>query len=208
MNIITGSLPYRSGEAILLQPPLETGDVRPMGASDSRIRIPVGIHQFPASVTVSDHYTSQGHRQEIGAHRGDQATSPKNAIEKVHPQQVCFLSSCFPHHEEIGRMETHPQPTASKQGHKAPSVQDGIPGSGTPRAQERRWGATLDFRDAYLHIAIDPSDKKWLGFCINEHTYRFKSLPFGLSTAPRTFTRIVKVVRGTSEEREFRCSYT
>ena len=51
-----------------------------------------------------------------------------------------------------------------------------------------------NLKDAYLHIAIDPSDKKWLGFSIDEQTYRFKSLPFGLSTAPRTFTRIVKVV--------------
>ena len=69
MTINIGSLPCRwGGEAILPQPPLETGDVQPTGASDSRIRIPVGIHQFPAYVPVSDHYTSQGHRQEIGAH--------------------------------------------------------------------------------------------------------------------------------------------
>ena len=63
-----------------------------------------------------------------------------------------------------------------------------------PELKKGWWGATPDLKDAYLHIAIDPSDKKWLGFCIDGQTYRFKSLPFRLSTAHRTFTRIVKVV--------------
>ncbi len=35
---------------------------------------------------------------------------------------------------------------------------------------------------------------KWLGFAINGNTYRFRCPPFGLSTAPRTFTRVVKVI--------------
>ena len=120
----------------------------------------------------------------------------KNAIERVHPQQVNLLPvQFFPHHKEIGRMETHPQPAISQRAHKAPSIQDGIPRAAVlPELKKGWWGATLDLKDAYLHIAIDPSDKKWLGFCIDGQTYRFKSLPFGLSTAPRTFTQIVKVV--------------
>ena len=51
------------------------------------------------------------------------------------------------------------------------------------------WGATLDLKDAYLHIPVKLSDRKWLGFCIGSQNYRYKVLPFGLSTVPRTFTR-------------------
>ncbi len=57
-----------------------------------------------------------------------------------------------------------------------------------------QWGATLDLQDAYLHIPIDPGSQKWLRFALNNRAYQFQVLPFGLSTAPRTFTRIVKVI--------------
>jgi hypothetical protein len=39
--------------------------------------------------------------------------------------------------------------------------------------------------------------RKWLGFVIDDKVYRFKCLPFGLATAPRTFTRVVKVIAET-----------
>ena len=118
----------------------------------------------------------------------------KNAIEKVHPQQVCFLSSFFLTTKKSGEwrpilnlrpLNKHIKPRRFKMESLAAVL---------PELKKGWWGATLDLKDAYLHIAIDPSDKKWLGFSIDGQTYRFKSLPFGLSTAPRTFTRVVKVV--------------
>ena len=57
-----------------------------------------------------------------------------------------------------------------------------------------QWAASLDLKDAYLHIPIHRDDRKWLRFHINGQAYRFKCLPFGLSTAPRVFTRVVGVV--------------
>lgn len=56
------------------------------------------------------------------------------------------------------------------------------------------WGTTLDLKDAYLHVAVHPSSRKWLSFAIRDRAYQFTVLPFGLSTAPRTFTRVVKAV--------------
>ena len=56
------------------------------------------------------------------------------------------------------------------------------------------WGATPELKDAYLHVPVKLSDRKWLGFCIGSQNYRYKVLPFGLSTAPRAFTWVVKVV--------------
>ena len=118
----------------------------------------------------------------------------KNAIEKVQPTRVCFQSNFFLTTKKSGdwrpilnlrALNKHIKPRRFKMESLAAVL---------PELQTGWWGATLDLKDAYLHIAIDPSDRKWLGFSIDGQTYRFKSLPFGLSTAPRTFTRVVKVV--------------
>jgi len=53
------------------------------------------------------------------------------------------------------------------------------------------WTTSIDLRDAYLHIPIHHLDHKWLRFKILGQAYAFRCLPFGLSTAPRVFTRVV-----------------
>ena len=53
---------------------------------------------------------------------------------------------------------------------------------------------SVDLEDAYFHVAIRPEDRKFLRFAYNGKVYEFLVLPFGLSTAPRTFTRIVRSV--------------
>ncbi len=63
-----------------------------------------------------------------------------------------------------------------------------------PELSKGWYAASIDLKDAYLHIPIHPSHRKWLSFCIDRVVYQFRVLPFGLSTAPRTFTRIVKVI--------------
>jgi hypothetical protein len=57
-----------------------------------------------------------------------------------------------------------------------------------------KWATSLDLKDAYLHVPIFRSHQKWLRFHIAGQAYAFRCLPFGLSTAPRVFTRIVKEV--------------
>jgi len=56
------------------------------------------------------------------------------------------------------------------------------------------WATSIDLRDAYLHIPIHPSHQRWLRFKVGNQAYAFRCLPFGLSTAPRVFTRVVKSV--------------
>lgn len=53
----------------------------------------------------------------------------------------------------------------------------------------------LDIKDAYLHCAIKADHQKYLSF-INDtgDSFCFKALPFGLSSAPRWFTKIMKEV--------------
>lgn len=54
--------------------------------------------------------------------------------------------------------------------------------------------ATLDLKDAYYLVSIDEEYTKYLRFKFNGKTYEFTCLPFGLSTAPYVFTKILKPV--------------
>ena len=54
------------------------------------------------------------------------------------------------------------------------------------------WAMSLDLKDAYLHVPIFPGHKKYLRFALGPHEhFQFRCLCFGLSTAPRTFTKVV-----------------
>ena len=62
--------------------------------------------------------------------------------------------------------------------------------------QPGRWATSLDLKDAYLHVPVHRDHRPWLGFIFEGQAYQFRSLPFGLSTAPRTFTRLTRVLEG------------
>lgn len=56
------------------------------------------------------------------------------------------------------------------------------------------WFASIDLTDAYFSIPIHESDWKYLKFYWDGKLYYFKVLVFGLSLAPRVFTRICKPI--------------
>ncbi len=51
------------------------------------------------------------------------------------------------------------------------------------------WFMSLDLKDAYFHIQVAPHHRRVLRFAFKGVDYQYKILPFGLSLAPRTFTR-------------------
>ena len=57
-----------------------------------------------------------------------------------------------------------------------------------------KWAISIDLRDAYFHVAVAPEHTRYLRFAYNGRAFDFLVLPFGLSTAPRVFTRIVRVI--------------
>jgi hypothetical protein len=54
--------------------------------------------------------------------------------------------------------------------------------------------ASIDLKDAYYSVAVHPSDRKYLQFYWGDQCFQFTSLPMGLSSAPRVFTKIMKPV--------------
>nr|XP_033788678.1 meckelin [Geotrypetes seraphini] len=54
--------------------------------------------------------------------------------------------------------------------------------------------ASLNLIEAYLHIPIFPDHRKYLQFHVLGQHFQFVALPFGLVTAPWTFTKVMAVV--------------
>jgi len=57
------------------------------------------------------------------------------------------------------------------------------------------WVFKLDLKDAYFQVPIHKNSRKFLRLEFMGKIYQFRALPFGVSTAPWIFTRLVKVVK-------------
>ena len=57
------------------------------------------------------------------------------------------------------------------------------------------WVMSIDFKDAYFHIPINSQCRNYLHFYVQDQSYQFKSLPFGLSTVSMEFKMVVKEVK-------------
>jgi hypothetical protein len=60
--------------------------------------------------------------------------------------------------------------------------------------KEVKTKVSLDLSDAYLHVPMHHSTRKYLRFAIDDRVYTFHALPFGLSTSPWVFTRVMNAV--------------
>jgi len=63
--------------------------------------------------------------------------------------------------------------------------------------------ATLDIEDAYLLVPIHTSHRRFLRFQWGGAIYEFTALPFGLSTAPFIFTKIIRTVTSSLRSKGF-----
>ncbi|KAI8480797.1 hypothetical protein Bbelb_414820 [Branchiostoma belcheri] len=64
--------------------------------------------------------------------------------------------------------------------------------------------AKLDLTDAYFTIPVHKDDRKYLTFHWRGRFYQFQCLPFGVATAPRVFTKVMKVPIALLRRRGFR----
>lgn len=79
------------------------------------------------------------------------------------------------------------------------SLQSVLPAVGT-----KDWMLSVDLSDAYLHIPVHQTFQKYLRFAIGHQHFKFQSLPFGISTAPRTFTKVLLPVIAHLREKGLR----
>lgn len=118
----------------------------------------------------------------------------KGAIEPVNPRADQFLSSFFLVDKPSGgkrfilnlrKLNTYLKPLHFKLEDWRTVIRLMLPGSQM---------ATLDLEDACLLVPIEKQHRKYLRFQWRGTTYEYTALPFGLSTAPYIFTKIMRSI--------------
>lgn len=64
---------------------------------------------------------------------------------------------------------------------------------------------SIDLKDAYFLIPIDKYCRRFLRFKFNNTLYEFTCMPFGLSTAPYIFTKLLKPVMTYLRDKDITC---
>ena len=55
-------------------------------------------------------------------------------------------------------------------------------------------GATIDLEDAFFHVPLHPESRKYTRFILDGIIWQFKCLPMGLTSSPRVFTELTRVL--------------
>ncbi len=63
-----------------------------------------------------------------------------------------------------------------------------------PSIYQDTWMCSLDLKNAYYHLPIHKEHRKYLVFRVDQKLFQFNVLPFGLTSAPYLFTRMLKPV--------------
>ena len=71
--------------------------------------------------------------------------------------------------------------------------------------QPNDWMVRIDLKDAYFSIPVHQEYQKYLRFIWGRKMYQFTCLPFGLSSAPRVFTKILRPIVGFFRSKGIRC---
>lgn len=66
------------------------------------------------------------------------------------------------------------------------------------------FAVSLDLSDAYFHVNVAPSHMRFLYFMFEGKIFQFKAMPFGLSSAPRLFTKFIHAISGYCHQRGIR----
>jgi Reverse transcriptase (RNA-dependent DNA polymerase) len=63
----------------------------------------------------------------------------------------------------------------------------------------------VDLKDAYFHMEVHPEHRPLLAFRWHGEAYQYRAIPFGVSPAPRLFTKLLRPVVGALRKRGIRC---
>ena len=128
----------------------------------------------------------------------------KSAIQHVKPQQDQFISQIFLVPKKDGSQR--PVVNLKPLNRLIARYRFKMEGARILRDLVRRndWMICIDLKDAYLSVPIAEEHRKYLRFIWEGKVYEFQCLPFGLSSAPRVFTKLMKPVMALLRQRGIR----
>ena len=56
------------------------------------------------------------------------------------------------------------------------------------------WAVSIDLTDAYLHVPIHPTSRKYLRFVYDHQVFQFTALPFRMSLSPWVYMKLMNVI--------------
>ena len=106
----------------------------------------------------------------------------KNAITEVPSNSPGFYSNVFLVHKASGGWR--PDLKNLNAHIHAPHFRMFTTNSVLSSVRKGDYAFKIDLKDAYFHVPIHPSSRKYLRFAFENKVYQFRVLPFGLNTAP------------------------
>ena len=123
-----------------------------------------------------------------------QALRHKGAVEPADPETPGFYSHLFVVSKSSGGWRPVIDLKALNRYIEAPHFRMHTVASVLNTVSVGDWAFTVDLTDAYLHVPVHRESRKFLRFSVEGQVLQFRALPFGLSTAPRLFTRLANAV--------------
>ena len=119
----------------------------------------------------------------------------KNAIREAPPNSRAFFSSVFLVPKKNGKMRLVIDLSMLNEWLACPTFKMDHAQVVRDALAPDMWATSIDLSDAYLHIPIHEAFWKYLVFQVGDRLYQFMVLPFGLNTAPRVFSEVMKVIK-------------
>lgn len=117
----------------------------------------------------------------------------KQAVEQVHNlSSLGFYSLMFLVPKKNGKLRPIIDLRRLNDFLLIPSFQMETSGSVAAAVQPGDWATSLDLTDAYFHVPIAPWFRKYLRIVVLGKVYQYRALPFGLSTSPLAFTKMLE----------------
>ena len=138
----------------------------------------------------------QGQEEILGMREHISLMLQKNAITEVPPDSPGFYSNVFLVRKASGGWRPVIDLKNLNSHIHAPHFRMFTTNSVLSSVRKGDYAFKIDLQDAYFHVPIHPSSRKFLRFAFENKVYQFRVLPFGLNTAPQVFTRLGHTVTG------------
>ena len=162
---------------------------RQMGPFCRKARLQDSFRQetdpFPISTVL------QTVRKSCFRRRGPEAP-PKEGSGEHKPGRSRFLLPNIPSSEKEGKVKTYKSTLNKFLNVQSFSMETANKVRNTIYPKD--WAISLDLTDAYLHVPIHVTSRKYLRFCLKGRVFQIRTFLFGLATSPFVFTRLMVAI--------------
>lgn len=127
----------------------------------------------------------------------------RNIIQKIKKSEAKFISNVFLRPKSNGKMRmiidlSKLNDNIDKKHFKMEHLDVAM-----NLIQPGYWLASIDLKDAYYSVYVSPQHQNYLSFQWKGEVFKFLAMPFGLTSAPRIFTKLMKPVYSILHEEGF-----